>query len=237
MAEREPLRAVEGGRSLRSAALLTAAVGIVFAVLFLAALALLEQIPDYASTDAEIMRFYENSGARLMILTGLYVMPFAAIAFLWFIVALRRWIRLASSHSRRGDMFADVQLVSGVIFISLFLASAAASGSTAATVEYVGTPPSPVEARIMPSFGTTLLMVLAMRIAAIFVFATSTLARLHGVMPRWFVFSGYVVGVFLLLSVSLSPLLVLVFPIWVLVFCVLLIGRARRIPAEARLPG
>lgn len=86
----------------------------------------------------------------------------------------------------------------------------------------------------MPSFGATLLLVLGMRMAAIFVFATSNLARSHGILPRWFVYSGYVVGLFLLLSVSLSPLLAVVFPVWVIVFSVLLMARARHIPVGAR---
>jgi hypothetical protein len=224
-----------GGRSMRSAAILTAVVGIAFAMLFLIAMYLLGQVPSYHASDAELIAFYENNGHRLLILAGLYVMPFAGIAFLWFIVALRRWVRIASHESTRGAMFADMQLVSGIVFVSLFLASAAAGGSVAATVEWTSTPPSPAEARIMPSFGTTLLLVLGMRVAAIFVFSTSTLARSHGILPRWFVLSGYVVGVFLLLSVSLAPLLLIVFPVWVIVFCLLLIGRARLIPADVRL--
>ena len=225
----------EGGPSMRSAAILTAAVGIAFTVLFLVAMYLLAQVPTYQASDAELIEFYENNGHRLLILAGLYVMPFAGIAFLWFIVALRRWVRMAAGESTRGAMFADMQLVSGIIFVSLFLASAAAGGSTAATVEWTSAPPSPAEARIMPSFATTLLLVLGMRMAAIFVFATSSLARSHDILPRWFVYSGYVVGLFLLLSVSLSPLLVIVFPAWMVVFCLLLIDRARLIPAEARL--
>jgi hypothetical protein len=47
-----------------------------------------------------------------------------------------------------------------------------------------------------------------------------------------------VVGIFLLLSVSLSPLLTLVFPIWVIVFCLLLLNRARQIPHDVKVvPG
>jgi hypothetical protein len=44
------------------------------------------------------------------------------------------------------------------------------------------------------------------------------------------VIAGYLVGLFLLLSFSLSPLLVIVFPVWVLVLCMLLLRLARQIP-------
>jgi hypothetical protein len=87
----------------------------------------------------------------------------------------------------------------------------------------------------MPTFGRTMLLVLAMRMAAIFVFSTTTIARGSGVLPRWFIVAGYVVGVFLLLSVTLSPILIVVFPAWVIVLCVLLIQRARQIPGDLTL--
>ena len=48
------------------------------------------------------------------------VMPIAAILFLWFIVALRGWIR--STQQRRNMLISDLQLVSGVVFVTLFLA-------------------------------------------------------------------------------------------------------------------
>ncbi len=51
-------------------------------------------------------------------------------------------------------------------------------------------------------------------------------------MPRWFILSGFAVGLFLLLSASLSPFLILVFPIWVLVLSVLLLLRARSLPKQ-----
>ena len=52
-----------------------------------------------------------------MILAGLYLMPFAAIAFIWFIVALRMWM---ARHGRpEHALFSNVQLVSGIAFVWL----------------------------------------------------------------------------------------------------------------------
>jgi len=65
-----------------------------------------------------------------------------------------------------------------------------------------------------------------------FVFSTSTIARGAKILPRWFTLAGYVVGVFMLLSASFSPVLVLAFPVWMLGLCVLLLLRARRIDAS-----
>ena len=71
-----------------------------------------------------------------------------------------------------------------------------------------------------------------MRMAAMFVFTTSSIARSAGVLPRWFIYLGYLVGLFLLLSATFSPLLVLIFPVWLLTLCALLLWRARALPAE-----
>jgi len=225
------------GRSLRRAATYTALAGIVHAVLFLISVLLLSTTPGPKATDSEIVSFYQSPETRRVIVVGLYLMPFAGIAFLWFIVSMRLWIRAAIS-SGRDELFSEVQLVSGVIFTALFLASAAAISSTAAAVEWTDAAIDPIEARILPGFGFTLLLVLAMRMAAIFVVSSTNLARSSPLIPRWFVWSGYIVGLFLLLSVSLSPFLTIVFPVWIIVFCLLLLRRARAIPQDVRvIPG
>jgi hypothetical protein len=75
-----------------------------------------------------------------------------------------------------------------------------------------------------------------MRMAAMFVFTTSAIGRSARILPRWFAWVGFAVGLFLLLSATFTPLLVLVFPAWVLVLCLILMETARQIPRDARLP-
>ena len=55
-------------------------------------------------------------------------------------------------------------------------------------------------------------------------------------MPRWMIYGGYMVGIFLLLSITLSPLLIIVFPIWMIVLCLLPLQRARQIPRHLKMP-
>ena len=43
--------------------------------------------------------FYNSEARRRLILVGSYVMPFAGMAFVWFIVSLRMWI--AGEHPAR----------------------------------------------------------------------------------------------------------------------------------------
>jgi hypothetical protein len=216
--------------SARRAATLTAAVGIAHAVLFLLAFWLLESTPAGRATDAEITEFYATDARRRLTIVGLYIMPFAGIAFVWFSVLLRMWI----SHSTRREniLLSNIQLVSGILYVALFSAAAATSSATAAGVEFAGASVEPSVARQLPLYGSTLLLVFAMRMAAMFVMTTSNIGRISGVLPGWFSVLGFAVGLFLLLSATLSAALVLAFPTWLLILCVLLLRRALRIPAD-----
>ena len=214
--------------SRRHAALLTVAVGVAHALLFLLSYWLSTSSPGALASDEELVAFYESGSRRQMILVGLYVMPFAGIAFLWFSVALRAWIR--ASSSRENELFSGVQLVSGILYVGLFFAAAAASSVMAVSVEFSHSPVDPLVARQFPQYGATLIMVFAMRMAAMFVFTTSRIGRSTGVLPRWFTYLGLVVGLFLLLSASFSRELVLVFPLWLLALCALLLVRVQRVP-------
>src|ERR1700754_2523385 len=83
----------EGGSSLRRAARLTALAGGAHAVLFLLSFWLVTHTPGANASDAELVAFYSGAANRRPILVGLYLMPFAGIAFLWFLDALRVWHR------------------------------------------------------------------------------------------------------------------------------------------------
>ncbi len=219
----------ERHRSLRRAAYLTAGVGIAHALLFLLAFWLLFSVPRGSGSE-EITDIYR----RRLTLSGLYLMPFAGIAFIWFSVALRMW---TSGHVRRENvLLSNVQLVSGILYVGLFFAAGAAAAATAASAEFEGAQAPTALIDELPKYAGTLIFVFAVRMAAMFVFTTTNIARSAHILPRWFVLVGYVVGLFLLLSASFSKALVLVFPIWVLVLCVILLWWARTIPAGATVP-
>jgi len=224
----------EHRRSLRRAATMTAGFGIAYSVLFLLAAWLMSTVPGAKSSDQEISDFYNSDDHRRVILVGLYLMPFAGIAFIWFIVALRMWISF--SVRRENALLSNIQLVSGIIFVALFFASAAANSVLAASMEFSDAPVDPVVAREFPQFGNALLFVFGMRMGAMFVFTTSNIGRASGTLPRWFVYLGFAVGLFMLLSASFEPWFILVFPVWLLILSGFLLHRARQIPATLGLP-
>ena len=221
----------ERRRSLRRAAYLTISLGVAFSVLYILSFLLLQQTPGPNASDEAIITFYTTGGQRRVILLGLYVMPFAGIAYLWFIIALRLWIE--GMARRVSPLLSNVQFVSGIIFIGLLFTAGAASAATAASMEFAQGTVDPMLARQLPQLSSTILLVFAMRMAAMFVFTTSNIGRASGILPRWFIYLGFAIGLFLLISATFNQALALVFPVWVLLLCAILFTRARAIPADA----
>jgi hypothetical protein len=217
---------------VRKAALLTAAIGLVHSLLMIAgSLVLKTQTPGLAASDAELIAFFEDPDQRrVVVIAGLYLIPFAGIAFIWFFVALRMWI--SASAPRLNVMLSNVQLVSGIIYTTLVLAAGGAMSVTAVTIELSEGTIDPYFARQFPQYGASLLLIFAMRVAAMFVLTTTNLGRLTGILPRWFVVMGFIVAVGLLFTASFSSWLVFVFPAWILVFCGILVDRARKIAPD-----
>ena len=226
--------AAEQGRPVRRVATLTACVGGIHALLFLLSYWLVSDVPGAKASDAEITEFYESGERWRIILAGLYVGPFAGMAFIWFLVALRMWVD--NSTRRVNVLFSNIQLVAGIVYVALLFAGLAASSVVAASVEFADAEINPVAARHFPQYGDTMLFVFSFRMAAMFVFTTSAIGRTAGILPRPFVWSGYAVGLFLLLSAGFEAWFALVFPLWLLALSGILLVRARRIPPELRLP-
>ena len=194
---------------------LTSVLGIAFAVLFLAGLGLLARIPGVHASDAELATFYASGERRWILISGLYVLPLAAVAFLWFVAALRQWVEMSSRTI--DHLLATVQMLSGVAFITLAFAAAGAATIVANSVELANLPVDPTIARQFPLYSRTLLIIFGMRMAAIFVTTTAKLGHEAKLFPRWFVFGSYGVAAALFLVATLNVWLVVVFPLWVLV--------------------
>lgn len=222
--------------SIRRAAYLTIGFGIAHSILLLVAFWLLRIYgPSLDALDEEIVTYYSDAGnRRIVLLAGIYLIPFASISFIWFIVALRMWA--SHSVSRASVLFANVQLVSGILYIGLLLAAGAAVSIPAASSGLSDGSLDPDFARQFPQYGVTLFMVLAMRMAAMYVFSTTSLFRTSGLLPAWFIFPGIGVGLALLLTATVNPWLVVVFPTWLLTLCLILLHRVRAISRDLATP-
>jgi hypothetical protein len=214
------LRQVE--RELRAPAAAGVA-GLVFAALFTASIVLLYRQPASGSTAHEIAVWYLGNASRTVALVGLYLAPFAGIAFLWFIAVIRSHV---GEHEDR--FFATVFLGSGLLFVAMLFAGAAAAGAAIAAVKFQGAPPpSPDTLVFARGLAYTLIYVYAVRAAAVFIVAVSTIGLRTGTLPRSLALIGYVVALVQLVSVSYYKAIVLIFPAWVAVVSVVLLRLAR----------
>ena len=83
---REGAEAVHYGR-------LSGVLGVVFAGLLVAALVLVHRSPGLGATDTAYDAFYADGGQTVLITVGLYLVPFAGIAFLWHMTTTRLLVR------------------------------------------------------------------------------------------------------------------------------------------------
>jgi hypothetical protein len=140
-----------------------------------------------------------------------YLVPFAGIAFLWFIAAVRA--RIGANEDR---FFATVFLGSGLVFVAMLYAAAAAAGASLAAVKFQGSPPPHPDVFVFArGLAYTLLYVYAIRAAGVFMLVSSTIGLRTGTLPRWLVFLGYAIALVLLLSVTYFKGFILIFPVWV----------------------
>jgi len=204
----------------------TAVAGIVFSVLFIISLVLIR-----TSVPADVQDAGTWLGRDLKsVAFAIYLFPFAGIAFLWFIGVLRD--RMGSQEDR---FFATVFMGSGLLFLAmLFVAGAIAAGII---MGFSTMPDRLVESGVY-AFGRAavyqLVNVYAMKMAAVFMISTSTVAMLTRIFPRWMAMLGYALALLMLLSTGYiffwAPL---VFPLWVLLVSVnILLSELKSVPAS-----
>jgi hypothetical protein len=213
-------------RTPRSAAI----AGILFAVLLTTSFVLLRLALPVRTGNAAA--WLTIPGRRAAVVVALNLIPFAGIAFLWFIGVVRDRI---GRHEDR--FFATVFLGSGLLFVAmLFVASAIAGGLLAdSAIRQEG---STSEAwRLGARFAGLLVNIYAMRMAAVFTISTATIALRTGAMPRWIAYLGYATALVLLVGVGISPLAELLFPFWILILSIeTLVTSRRRGGGDAAMP-
>jgi hypothetical protein len=205
-ATEEPMAVARAIRTPRAAAI----AGIAFSVLFTAALLLIRTAVPPDPGDAG--DWLKDSSRRDTVLVALGLVPFAGIAFLWFVGVLRD--RVGEAEDR---FFATVFLGSGLLFVgTLFVAAAVAAGMVAAAGDSADKLLSSGAWEFGRQTTHELMAVYAMRMAAVFTLAICTILRRTRLAPRWLVASGYLIAVLLLLTVGIFAWVELVFPAWVL---------------------
>ncbi|MGB9177494.1 MAG: hypothetical protein WCB46_12285, partial [Methanoregula sp.] len=194
-----------------------AVAGIIFAVLYGTSMVLLnislsqEPVAGFAilETDAQTITLALN------------LIPYAGIAFLWFIGVIRDLL-----GEREDRLFATVFLGSGLLFLALtFIGAALAAGLLSSYA---------IESGVRTQNGLLIFSkaviyhvfnIYAIRMAGVFMISLATIWLRTGVMHRGWAFLTYVLALVLLLSIDYSHWVTLILPGWVLVVSVYILIR------------
>jgi hypothetical protein len=199
-----------------------AVAGIIFAVLFTISIVLMRlAIPEELSGSNTATWL---QGDTTTITLALTLVPFAGIAFLWFIGVVRD--RLGKLEDQ---FFSTVFFGSGLMFLAMMFTSAAIAGGIISSYA--------IEPSILTKSGAlvfgraimyTITKVYAIRMAGVFMIALATIWMRTRLMPRLFVFLSYALALVLLVSSDLTAWLILVFPTWVFVISVFILIESLR---------
>jgi hypothetical protein len=201
--------------------------GLLFACLFAAALLLLK--PPADASDLELVAWYTDTARPTVSFAGLYIIPFAGIAFLWFIGVVNDRI------GRREDrFFSTVFLGSGLLFVSMMFAAAASISAIALRAD-ARLSIAAIDAGVLQfalAVTNAFLYVYAARTAGVFMIVTSTIAWRTRSVPRWVAVIGYIIAVLLLLTLRYFQLLIMLFPAWVALLSVFILATPGRVEID-----
>jgi len=213
MTETQVTLARQALKTPRSAAI----AGIIFAVLYGASMVLLN-VSLSQETAAGLARTVTDPRTVAL---ALNLIPYAGIAFLWFIGVIRDL--LGENEDR---LFATVFLGSGLLFLALtFIGAALAAGLLSALAISSSTL---VQSGVV-FYGSTVVYnifnIYAVRMSGVFMISLATIWLRTGVMKRGWAYLTYVLALVLLVSIDYSFWVTLILPLWVLVISVYILIR------------
>jgi len=198
--------------------------GILFSILLILCLVLIRVSVPANPADEGTWLSVRGRSVHL----GFSLLPFAGIAFLWFIGVLRD--RMGAKEDR---FFATVFLGSGLLFLAMMFVSSAVAGGL--TMTYATIPGKLMDSGIYTFARAVIYEIVnmyAIRMAAVFMISTCTVAIRIGIFPRWMAFLGFALAVLLILSPGRLYWAPLALPLWTLLISVyVLLANLRPRPA------
>jgi hypothetical protein len=195
--------------------------GIVSSILLIATFWLIRTSVPAEALPANI---WLRDRAKTIVL-ALNLIPFAGIAFLWFIGVLRD--RLGQREDR---LFATVFFGSGLLFLGMLFSAAAVVA--AAILAFADRPNQPIDSDVFTfvrSLAFNLVNTYAIKMAGVFMISTSTVALHTEFAPRSIALLGYLLAVFLLFLGHHFEWSFFVFPLWVMLLSIhILVDNYRR---------
>ncbi|MGB9166216.1 MAG: hypothetical protein WCC41_17520 [Rhodomicrobium sp.] len=200
--------------------------GIIFSVLLVVIISLLRL---FAPADPLDPGAWLATNSRAVAL-AMNLVPFDGVAFLWFIGVLRD--RLGHREDR---FFSTVFFGSGLLFVAMMFTAAAIIA--AIIVVFAAEPnlmTNSATYRVARTISYVLTNVYAIKMAAVFMFSTSTVILYTGLAPRGIAFLGFTLALIIMLGGNYITWSVFILPAWVfLVSAHILIDNLGRRPDEA----
>jgi len=200
--------------------------GIAFSILFVAAFSLLRiVVPSDPSEPGEWIKTSSS-----LVSVALNLLPFAGIAFLWFVGALRD--RLGNLEDQ---FFATVFLGSSILFLAMLFTLAAVVGAMILTfAQDAADLSTSVAFHFTRTFAYNIVNIYMVKMAGVFLMSTSTVIIFTKIAPRWIALLGFGLAALLLFVSSYFSWTFVAFPFWILLISTcLLIDEFRQ---DARAP-
>jgi hypothetical protein len=186
--------------------------GILFAVLMLTGHTLIHlTIPSEAIATSDWLA--EGAGTLSFALS---LLPFAGIAFLWFMGVIRDRIGLLEDQ-----FFSTLFFGSGILYLAMVFTSSALAGGLLA--EYAFDPDLIFSSGLYTFIQSAIYKfsnVFAIRMAGMHMIVLGTIWMRTAVMPRWLALITYILALVLLVTITFLPWVNLVFPSWVFLISV-----------------
>jgi hypothetical protein len=200
--------------------------GVIFSVLMIVCLGLVRYAIPANLTEPD--PWLVEPDRRRAVEVALDLVPFAGIAFLWFVGVLRN--RLGE---REDQFFATVFLGSGLLFVASLFGMAAvmralvetlARGRITSDTYYFGR-----------RMSDALFNIFAIKMAGVFIISTCTIGLRTAIIPRCVAIIGYACALVLLLVIANWKWITFVFPLWMLLvstYILLAEFRTRHAPSD-----
>ena len=186
--------------------------GIIFAVLAFTSYILLQSSIPTGST--ETIEWLDEQ--VISITFALSLLPFAGIAFLWFLGVVRDRIGLLEDQ-----FFSTLFFGSGLLYLAMTFSSAAIAGGL---LSVYALDPDLLSGGGLLAFSRAIIYkfsnVYAIRMAGMHMIVIGTIWLRTEVMPRWMALVTYILALVLLVSITFLPWVTLVFPSWVFLISV-----------------
>jgi len=154
-----------------------------------------------------------------LVSVALHLLPFAGIAFLWFVGALRD--RLGELEDQ---FFATVFFGSSLLFLAMLFTLAAAVGAMIlAFGQGTADVPDSLAFHFSRTFAYNIVNIYMVKMAGVFLMSTSTVVIFTKIAPRWVALVGFGLALILLFVSSHFSWTFVAFPLWVLLMSICLL--------------